>query len=63
MVPLAACSQSLQGTLSGWGSVLAFKTLVVVLGKQSEVAKRLCVTYLSEEGDAGGVVMKQGQVG
>ena len=33
-----------------WGSVLEFKTVVVVLGKRLEVAERLCVTYLGEEG-------------
>lgn len=59
--PLAVCSHSLQGALSGWGSVVVFKTLVINLGKRSEVAKRLCVMYLSEEGDDGCVVMGLGR--
>lgn len=59
--PLVVCSHSLQGALSGWGSVVVFKTLVINLGKRSEVAKRLCVTYLSEEGDDGCVVMGLGR--
>ena len=43
--------------------MLAFRTLVIDLGKCSEVAKRLRVTYLIEEGDAGCVVTEQGQAG
>lgn len=63
VVSLAACSYSLQGVLSGYGNVLAFKPLMIYLGKWSEVPKMLCAMYLSKEGDAGSVVTEWGQAG